>query len=94
MSKPVKMSLIKNMLSPRAVRKQKAEYGLSAKRDGVRVFFDDGEFEDFVVYKGKTPVFACVIDNGRSFIFESFAGIFKFSKKNTEALPGLRYLGY
>ena len=94
MPKPVKMSLIKNMLSLRAVRKQKAEHGLSAKRDGVRVFFDNGEFGDFVVYKEKTPIFACVIDDGRSFIFESFAGIFKFSKKNTETLPGLGYVGY
>lgn len=86
MPKPVKMSLIKNMLSLRAVRKQKAEHGLSVKRDG--------EFRGFVVYKEKTPIFACMIDDGRSFIFESFAGIFKFSKKNTETLPGLGYVGH
>lgn len=94
MSIPVKIAIIKNMLSAAAAKAQKAEYGMAAKKDGVRIWFDDGEFEDFVVYKEKTPVFACVIDDGKSFVFESGYGDFKFPKKDTEVLlPGLKYLG-
>lgn len=83
--KPVKMNLVKNMLTAMDIKYQKRKSGLSAKKDGIIIEFDDGSFDNFVVYKSKEPIFGCVTDNGKDYIFESFAGDFKFSKKEVDS---------
>lgn len=82
--KPVKMSLQKNLLEPSQIKYHKSRYGLNASRDGVVLDFEDGSYEHFVVYKSKTPIFGCVVDNGKEYIFENFEGDFKFSKKDVK----------
>ena len=78
------IQVIRDMLDDRAVKYHKAKFGLKASKDGILLTFEDGSDDRFVVYKSKTPIFGCVVDNGKEYVLETFEGDKKFPKKSVK----------
>ena len=78
------IQVIRDMLDDRAIKYHKSEFGLKASKDGILLTFEDGSEDRFVVYKSKTPIFGCFIDNGKEYVLETFEGYKKFLKKSVK----------
>ena len=78
------IQVIRDMLDDRAIKYHKSEFGLKASKDGILLTFEDGSEDRFVVYKSKTPIFGCFIDNGKEYVLETFEGNKKFLKKSVK----------